>query len=201
VSPRSKSKKTLAGLGDLEVQLAEERRRLARVGHEERTAIEGVAAAREALVAAIASDKPERTAQRALEAAEARTREPWQERRSAAQRRVLVAEAAVVRFITDNLGAISAEVRPDADQAKADLEQALAGVLDAIKAWEGISSRWDVLLATIGAGASRPVPLLGLERVRGEVRAALEGDLPAPMPREEYEAAAPKQRPARVVTT
>lgn len=181
MSPRrSKALETLAAL---EATLADERARLARIGHEERIAEGAVATTREALIEAIASDKPERTPRKALEAAEARVKEPWSERKAAAGRRVTEAQGALSRFVGDNMAAISAEMRPGAEEAKAELERSLAAVIERIGDWQAFDSRWTVILQAAGAAESRPMPRLGLEGVRSEVRAALEGSIPEPMPR------------------
>jgi hypothetical protein len=176
-------------LAKIDKRLAEARYGLRAVEEEQRRALADVKTAEAALADHFAQESVDELhapdLHNALAEARNRVEQPWAQRREGRQRLVQTLEAERARFVQDNLGALAASRKHDA-QARERIVELLEAIEVAERAWAEVEQFYVDLLRPVEGVDGRDVPALNLAAVKSEAQRVLERGVPTPLPRSLY---------------
>ena len=108
---------------------------------------------------------------------------PWEERYRKAQSETARAESELAAYTEENLGALVADEKPEAERAAAEVEEALEVALAKIAALHGEERRVTEFLRYVPGIDGRDLPRLRLDALRSEIDRVLAEGVPVPLPR------------------
>lgn len=151
------------------------------VGRDRQLADEQLAAAREALIAALEAEAGTGPAKQALVEAQAEADAPWDELLEARWRRTQRGAQDVVEFIRGNLDQLVREMVPAAREAQSALVEALRRVPATAGRWMEIARAWERLSKVVVGPAARH-PEHHLDPLLQSIRRVFDADVPVPAP-------------------
>ncbi len=155
---------------------------------------------REALADLLSQDNPDPAQERALHAKLAKIKtnadRDWEVPIAAAQRKLRRVEMERDRFVVDNVADLVGEQVPSAIRAAEALEAQVAGIDDAVRAYNAVQQRLAMLLRPVQGVDGGDIVMANVDSLRMECQRVLDQGIPAPLPRQFTEQEDPTIRSA-----